>query len=101
MTQTTASQRVSPRTRGLWITLAVIALRDIARTHAYFTTDEVWESVQRRWPSLAEPDRRTMAAVVQRAAARGMIVRTDYFQPSTRPVNHSRPVRVWRSLIHG
>jgi hypothetical protein len=36
-----------------------------------------------------------------RAGRAGAIEKTEEHRPSVRQENHSRPVRVWRSLRHG
>lgn len=63
-----------------------------------FTTDRVWALMKRDWPNVSTHERRAMGAAMTRAAKRGLIVKTDDYQPSTRSVCHARPIPVWRVL---
>lgn len=78
-----------------WLTAANATVRRLAFTHDEFTTDDVW-AVLDRLP-VDTHERRALAAVMRRAARRGLIATTDRYTPSQRTACHGRPVRVWRS----
>jgi len=79
-----------------WITGAVQAIERIAASRATLTSDDVWAA-------LAMPPRqsRMIGNALARAQRAGVIEKTEEHRPSVRRENHSRPVRVWRSLRHG
>ena len=78
-----------------WRGAAATIVRDLARTHAEFTTDHVWQQLDALGYSTTE--HRAMGAVMRAAALDGVIVKTDRVAPSTRPCSHRRPVAIWRA----
>lgn len=77
-----------------WITETLAALRRLLEQREVVTSDDVW--------ALAEhPPRepRMVGNLFARAKALGLMAPTDITRPSVRPINHGRPVRVWRSLL--
>jgi hypothetical protein len=76
---------------------ALSAVETLTLCREEFTTDDVWAIVH-DW-EVREP--RALCAVMLRAAHLGWISRTDRVRYSQRPVNHRRPVAVWRSNLRG
>jgi hypothetical protein len=76
-----------------WIAGAVRAIGHLSETRAQITSDDVWAA-------LAMPPResRMIGNALSRANSLGLIEPTGEHRPSRRAENHSRPVRVWRSV---
>lgn len=91
-----ALQQVAEHTPSLWLHQAVGAVQLLAGERQYFTTDDVWDLLDS-----APPEPRALGAVMREQARAGLIVATDRTQKSRRVECHARPVRVWRSLVHG
>lgn len=92
-----AIDRVEENADQEWFKLAVWKTRAIAKSCSTFTSDDVWS-----WMDIFDystHDNRAMGAVMRRAQAEGWIEPTDRVVKSTRPVCHSRPIRVWRSRL--
>lgn len=92
-------ERVERAAREAW--KASIRNLLVAMVYAYpdFTSDEVWfdaEDLGVRGPR--EP--RAMGPMMTWASKAGLITWTEQTRNSTRPVSHSRPKRVWRSLYY-
>lgn len=63
-----------------------------------FTTDDVWDELDRRHvPAPREP--RAMGAVTRWAAREQRITKTREYVNSVRPGCHSRPIPVWRPKV--
>jgi len=81
-----------------WFDLALGFLKTECMITFYPTTDDVWW-----WLELIGKhkthDNRAMGAVMRKAQAEGWIEPTDRVIKSTRPVCHSRPIRVWKSKL--
>jgi hypothetical protein len=76
-----------------WLDRAGAAMELLARERREFSADDVWERVAKP----REP--RALGAVFRRAAARGLISKTDRFIDSVNVSQHCAPVRVWRSNV--
>ena len=90
-----AIDRVEENADQEWMNDAMDIVRFIVNRYKYFSTDDIWHM-------LKEPtthDNRAMGAVMRKAQAEGWIEPTDRVVKSTRPVCHSRPIRVWRSKL--
>lgn len=93
-----AVQRVERHARPEWLRCALLAVYDVARYRAEFTTDAVWALLDARdVPPPHEP--RAMGPVMKRAVNLGYCAQTDRVRPSVRVVNHGRPIAVYRSLV--
>ncbi len=90
-----AIERVERAADPIWIDSAVRTVVDLARSTQYLTTDEVWEALNQ---DAREP--RAMGAVMLRAAKLDIIEKTDRVRNSTRAVNHSRPIAIWKSRVY-
>lgn len=77
-----------------WKELAYAAVLRCAETFEYFTSDDVWEALD-----AVPPEPRALGAIMAAARRAGAIVPTDRVTKSYRPTCHSRPVRLWRSLL--
>ena len=92
----TAIDRVERGASDEWVSEAEAIVRAIIATLPEFTTDDVWDALERRGiPSPREP--RALGAVIRRFALMGACENTDRVQKSRRPECHRRPVAVWRS----
>lgn len=81
-----------------WKKAADKAIRHVAVTRREFSTDDVWEVLYEL--AIEPPDEpRALGAAMRRAARDGFIVATDRVVRSARPECHTRPIRVWRSLV--
>jgi len=78
-----------------WRTLATAAILRLAFQGGSFTTDDVWTVVEPF--GVTTHDNRALGAVMKAMQRTGLIEATTTFLPSTRAVNHNRPVRVWRA----
>jgi hypothetical protein len=99
-----AQPRVHPADRAaaaraadsVWMEGAVEAIARLAATLETLTGDDVWAELQ-----MPPREPRMIGNVLNRARGLGLIEPTDEHRPSERRNNnHSRPIRVWRSLIH-
>lgn len=90
---------MSPTTAGApraWKLLAWQMLQEFARTHAEFTTPEFMLLARVPKP----PERRATGGLIRRAKKAGWIESTGRWEESDDPVQHRRPVPVWRSRIY-
>lgn len=81
-----------------WLGLAVRAIRYIAKSHAYFTTDDVLDVLE-TYGIKAPKEPRAMAAAMRQAQAEGVIRATADYRSSERVVSHARPKRLWASNV--
>lgn len=94
-----AIERVRENAKPEWKEAAAQAIRRLALRLDTFTTDEVWEALAEYPQATHEP--RALGALMQDAAKLGLIKASANYRPSARPACHSRPVRVWVSLVRG
>lgn len=80
-----------------WWTACRRAIRYLALTRTTFTSDDVWERL--RTHSVQTPEPRAMGAAFRGARSEGWISPMSSWSISRRPACHSRPVRVWKSLL--
>ena len=87
-----AAEAVGP----LWRQQALNIVKRCAQTYLEFTSDQVWEM------GLSRPANGGLAlgTIMLEAARRGLIEKTDRTVVSIQPLNHKRPVGVWKSLVH-
>lgn len=94
-----AREGVNRAARGAgpeWCEAAFSAIERCARTMPDFTTDALWLG------GLEQPEEpRALGSIMRRAAAAGLIEKTDRVRKSDRPVCHRNPKAVWRSLVFG
>jgi hypothetical protein len=84
----------------VWRSFARLALRDVAVSTEYLTSDDLWHVLkQHRIPPPIEP--RAMGPVMLAGVREGWIIATSKVKISvdTASPNHNRPQRVYRSLI--
>lgn len=90
-----AVRRVAANADPAWMTEARSTIRAMAFQRRYFTTDDLWSA------GLRQPhEPRALGAVMREAARAGICEPTDRYQRSNRPACHTRPLRVWRSLLY-
>jgi hypothetical protein len=92
-----AINMVEAHSNDNWIREARRIVLSLARTQKEFTTDEVWAQLDLLDARTHEP--RSMGAVMRSASRARWTTPTDRVRKSVRPECHSRPVRVWRSLM--
>jgi hypothetical protein len=68
------------------------AIKDCAACYDEFTTDDVWDWIERNAP-VAVHDRRALGPIMQRMARAGTIRSTGRYIASVR--RHCAPVMVW------
>lgn len=92
------AQGISKAARGIdpeWAETVGVVIAMVADRGEPFTTDQVWEALDVL--SIAYPDEsRAMGVVMRQAASDGVIVPTNDYRLSERPVCHRRPMRVWK-----
>ena len=79
-----------------WVDTAVTVGRAVASTMAEFTSDDIWNALDEA-NRPREP--RAMGPVMMRLQRAGVIRPTDRVKKSALPQCHSRPKRVWRSML--
>ena len=95
-----AISQVDSRVDSRWKQAALSAIWRIADRWPTLTTDNVWLLLADSEWSHLPIDPRAMGAIMREAQRRGWIAPTAEWKASVRVVNHARPIRVWRSLIH-
>jgi hypothetical protein len=76
-----------------WMRHANEVIVRVARAQELFTSDDLWAGLK------SDPrESRMIGNALSRARSAGVIAPTHEHRPSGRKENHSRPVRVWRSL---
>ena len=91
-----AIQQVEANADEGWLKAAHWAVVFLAEDGDPFTTDDIWEYVDRHGKP-REP--RAMGAVMKQAAAEGLIEATGEYRKSKRVECHARPVMVWRGKL--
>jgi hypothetical protein len=92
-----ALEQVERNADPLWKRNAWSVLLMFARTGDTFTTDDVWEYMNKHGMETPhEP--RAMGAVMVKACRRKIIEPTDRYVKSQRPECHRRPIRVWQGV---
>ena len=89
-----AIARVGAHADQSWLDAAIGVVGALALLCDTFTTDDVWQMLDKREVTPThEP--RAMGAVMRRAKRAGVCAASDSYTPSTRPESHGRPIRVW------
>lgn len=83
-----------------WLDVADRAIWFVAKNKKFFTTDDVWDVIERVRPGLEPDNRRWMWMVVNSAIKDGLCTETGTSTPSRRPISKGRRVPVRRSLIY-
>ena len=81
-----------------WKKIASDALRKCAETMPEFTSDDVWEIINKT--GITTSENRAYGAIVQAAHRAGIIQPTPNFIQSKRPQVHKNPIRIWQSRIY-
>ena len=93
-----ALAKVTAHADPAWLEVAAFGVRQLAASRDVFTTDDVWEWLDRNTP-LRPHEPRAMGAVMRRAGTDGTIEPSGLYQQSEREECHNRPVMLWRSLV--
>lgn len=99
-----ALRRVTRGANPEWAALVLVIVQLCAILHAMFSTDEVHALLAALGDAAPQTrEKRALGPVMLTAQQKGWIAPSELqpFQKSERKENHGRPVRVWRSLLHG
>lgn len=89
-----AMSRVLASADPKWIVDALKVILTVCEEHEEFSTNDLWPLL----PHIKEP--RALGAVLTMAAKRRYCRKTDRYEPSNIPRQHSRPCLLWQSLIY-
>jgi hypothetical protein len=92
-----ALAQVEANANAEWFEVAIDSVRQIAVDNHFFTTDDVWDYLNKHWSHLSTHNNSAMGAVMRTASKRGIVSATDRYLESKRPSSHARPIRVWKS----
>ena len=94
-----AMARVARNTPPSWLKIARAAVTTVAMHNTFFTTDDVWDEIERSgWTGKLE--RRAMGPVMKWAQAEHMCEIANVKYPTSRRAEcHYRPIPLYRSLI--
>ena len=79
-----------------WVRAALDAVRSLALARSRFTTDDVWELLERRGVQ-ATHEPRALGAVIRMASKSGIIRATGQYVKSKRVECHGRPIMIWEA----
>lgn len=92
-----AITRVGHNADPQWVTACYNTIVQIAFNKQRFTTDDVWDALDRA--KVATPhEPKAIGAVLRQAAKDGLIYATDDHKPSARVACHARPLRIWEQV---
>ncbi len=78
-----------------WMATAYSVIVELAMTRTTFTSDAIWDVLDRaKIDAPVEP--RALGALLRQSCNEGLIVATGEYRPSARAVCHASPKRVWR-----
>lgn len=92
--KTKAVDQVEAHADPKWLATVYGIVTELAFTGQGFTTDQVWEKLDKSNVD-APAESRAMGAVFRQACKDGLIVATGEYRPSARPICHASPKRVW------
>lgn len=92
-----AIQRVGENANAAWMAAAFSAVERVARSQPRFTTDDAKRVME---PGYHTHEPRAWGAVMTRAANELLCRAEPVHWKSQRSVSHSRPQRVWHSLVY-
>ena len=81
-----------------WKHLVDTAIDKYARTCHEINSELIWDYLASIGATTHEP--RAMGAAFQRAAKKGLILKTDRTIPAQRKSRHAGDIRVWSSLVY-
>lgn len=80
-----------------WLTEAHTAVLAVSLRMRRFTTDDVWDAMAGTTATTHEP--RALGSVMRKASRDGFCAPTGQYLKSRRRACHTRPLRVWKSLL--
>ena len=98
-TKDEAIDRVEEHADAEWKDAAYLACCFCAEIFPRFTTDMLWDMMDKVFYRYETHEPRAMGAIMRRAARDKIIAATALYVRSDRPQCHGRPVAVWESLI--
>ena len=92
-----AVSKVEGNTDSNWLRAANQAVEWLAKSRVNgFTTDDVWEQLDKMGMTGQVHDNRALGPVMSRCARSKIIVATGQYAPSLR--RHCAPIKVWRGV---
>jgi len=92
-----AVNKVESNTDSNWLRAAETVIKMLAKSRVNgFTTDDVWEQLDRIGMTGQVHDNRALGPVMSRCARSKIIVATGQYAPSVR--RHCAPIKVWRGI---
>lgn len=101
-TRNEAMAKVDAAADDYWKEAAMESIRSLCDEIDFagvFTTDDVWDKLEKDWPEAKTHEPKALGPVMARAAKLGYIRKTDQTLDSKREECHARPVRVWKVQI--
>lgn len=78
-----------------WKDQAQAVVHHLAIEKPFFTSEDVWATLE-----MPDNGGSALGGVMRRCAKHGWIELTGETSPSTRELQHKKPVRIWRSKLH-
>ena len=92
-----AVKKVEGNTDSNWLRAAETVIKMLAKSRVKgFTTDDVWEQLDKMGMTGQVHDNRALGPVMSRCARSKIIVATGQYAPSLR--RHCAPIKVWRGV---
>lgn len=92
-----AVSKVEGNTDSNWLRAAETVIKMLAKSRVNgFTTDDVWEQLDKMGMTGQVHDNRALGPVMSRSARSKIIVATGRYAPSLR--RHCAPIKVWRGV---
>lgn len=92
-----AVSKVEGNTDSNWLRAAETVIKMLAKSRVNgFTTDDVWEQLDKMGMTGQVHDNRALGPVMSRCARSKIIVATGQYAPSLR--RHCAPIKVWRGI---
>lgn len=92
--------RVAMHANPEWVQMAFQGVETLARIHAEFTTDNLWQFMETLGRGVSTHEPRALGPVMIAAQKRHWIAPTGRYEQSRRPACHLRPIAIWKSLIY-
>ena len=92
-----AISKVEGNTDSNWLRAVETVIKMLAKSRVNgFTTDDVWEQLDKMGMTGQVHDNRALGPVMSRSARSKIIVATGRYAPSLR--RHCAPIKVWRGI---
>lgn len=92
-----AIDEVEKNANSVWLHTAQSVVEKLARTKSVFSSDDVWQELDRmQMPRPHEPS--AMGAVFRNCARNKICRKTGRYFPSKQPTNHQRDIAEWECI---